>query len=57
MNEDIFTAIKTDIERKGIYYGEISVTIRYHDGRISTYFITTTERYNCNKNVSKIRQR
>ena len=57
MNEDIFAAIKTDIERKGIYYGEISVSIRYHDGRISTYFITTTERYNCNKYVSEIRQR
>lgn len=57
MNEDIFAAIKTDIERKGIYYGEISVSIRYHDGRISAYFITTTERHNCNKYVSETKQR
>lgn len=51
MNDDVFSEIKQDIERKGIYYGEIIISCQYHDGRISSYSITTTERRNCNKNV------
>lgn len=50
MNEIIFKEIKQDIERKCIYYGEIIISCQYHDGRISSYSITTTERRNCNKN-------
>ncbi|MBO4859768.1 MAG: hypothetical protein J5527_14735 [Treponema sp.] len=51
MNEEIFNEIKEDIRRKGIYYGEIVISCHYHDGRICTYSITTTERRNCNKNA------
>lgn len=51
MNDDVFSEIKQDIERKGIYYGEIIISCQYHDGRISSYSITTTERRNCNKNA------
>lgn len=51
MNDTIFSAIRQDIERKGIYYGEIVISCQYHDGRITAYSITTTERRNCNKNA------
>lgn len=51
MNDQIFNEIKNDIERKGIYYGEIVITCHYHDGRVTAYSITTTERRNCNKNA------
>lgn len=47
MNNTIFSDIKQDIDRKGLYYGEITVRIIYHDGRISSYYVTTTERHNC----------
>lgn len=47
MSEEIFMAIKADIERRGIYYGEISVTLKFHDGRVDFYTVTTTERRNC----------
>ena len=50
MNEAIFNSIRQDIERKSLYYGEIVVTLQYHDGRITSYTITTTERRNCNAN-------
>lgn len=51
MNDRIFNEIKDDIERKVIYYGEIVITCHYHDGRVTAYSITTTERRNCNKNA------
>ena len=51
MNDQIFNEIKNDIERKGIYYGEIVITCHYHDGRVTAYSITTTERRNCNENA------
>ncbi len=51
MNDAVFSEIKQDVERKGIYYGEIIISCQYHDGRISSYSITTTERRNCNKNA------
>ena len=47
MNDNVFAAIKQDIERKGIYYGDINLSLTYHDGRITSYTITTTERRNC----------
>lgn len=47
MNDNVFAAIKQDIERKGIYYGDIILSLKFHDGRISTYTITTTEKRNC----------
>jgi sulfite exporter TauE/SafE len=47
MNDTVFSAIKQDIERKGIYYGDIVLSLTYHDGRITSYTITTTERRNC----------
>ena len=47
MNDNVFAAIKKDIERKGLYYGEIILSMKFHDGRISTYTITTTEKRNC----------
>jgi hypothetical protein len=50
MNDNIFLSIKNDVERKGIYYGDISITLKYHDGRIAAYTITTTERKNCTGN-------
>lgn len=53
MNDAIFTAIKNDVERKNLYYGEISISLTYHDGRISAHTIQTTERRNCNKNAHK----
>ena len=51
MNDQIFNEIKNDIKRKGIYYGEIVITCHYHDGRVSAYSITRTERRNYNKNA------
>ena len=51
MNDAIFSSIRKDIERKGIYYGEIVISCQYHDGHITAYSITTTERKNCNKNA------
>lgn len=48
MNESIFSAIRQDIERKSLYYGEIVLSLQYHDGRITSYTITTSERRNCN---------
>lgn len=51
MNDNIFLSIKKDVERKGIYYGDISITLKYHDGRIAAYSITTTEWKNCNVNA------
>jgi len=53
MNDEVFAAIKEDINHKGLYYGEIAITLTYHDGRISAYTIQTTERRNCNKNAHK----
>lgn len=47
MNDNVFAAIKQDIERKGIYYGDIVLSLTYHDGRVTSYTITTTERRNC----------
>lgn len=52
MNDAVFSEIKQDVERKGIYYGEKIISCQYHDGRISSYSITTTERRNCNKKPS-----
>lgn len=49
MNDNVFAAIKQDIERKGIYYGDIVLSLTYHDGRITSYTITTSERRNCDK--------
>lgn len=50
MNDSIFSAIRQDIERKSLYYGEIVLSLQYHDGRVTAYTITTTERRNCNVN-------
>ena len=50
MNDSTFNAIRQDIERKSLYYGEIALSLQYHDGRITAYTITTTERRNCNAN-------
>ena len=50
MNDIIFNEIKQSVEKKRIYYGEIIISCQYHDGRIASYSITTTERKNCNKN-------
>ena len=49
MNDNVFAAIKQDIECKGIYYGDIVLSLTYHDGRITSYTITTSERRNCDK--------
>ncbi len=54
MNEDIFNEIRKDVERKGIYYREIIISCKYHDSRIVSYTITTTERRNCNKNAKSV---
>lgn len=52
MNELTLKNIIQDIERKNIYYGEITITCQFHDGRITSYTITTTERRNCNINYA-----
>lgn len=54
MNEDVFVEIKKDVERKGIYFGEIIISCTYHDSRIVSYSITTTERRNCNKKAKSV---
>ena len=48
MNDIIFNSIRQDIERKSLYYGEIVLSLQYHDGRVTAYTITTSERRNCN---------
>lgn len=47
IQEKVLNSIKEDIERKGLYYGEIILSMKFHDGRITTYTITTTEKRNC----------
>ena len=51
MNNSIFFNLKKDVEDKKVKFGEIIITLKYHDGRISAYSITTTERRNCNVNA------
>lgn len=42
--------IKKDIERNHPRYGEITISLIFHDGRITSYTITTSERHNMNQN-------
>ncbi|MEE3434367.1 MAG: hypothetical protein VZQ47_02275 [Treponema sp.] len=50
MNDTIFFNIKKAVENKQVKFGEIAISLKFHDGRIAAYTITTTERKNCNVN-------
>ncbi len=56
IQEKVLNSIKEDIERKGLYYGEIILSMKFHDGRITTYTITTTEKRNCESTDNHFRR-
>jgi len=53
MNDNVFMGIKKAVENKQMKFGEIVISLKFHDGRIAAYSITTTERKNCNVNAKK----
>lgn len=53
MNDNVFNSLRQDVEKKNVRHGEISITLKFHDGRIDFYTLTTTERKNCNTATEK----
>ncbi len=53
MNDNVFMGIKKAVENKQMKFGEIVISLKFHDERIAAYSITTTERKNCNVNAKK----
>ncbi len=52
MNEQILIQILKDINSEGIQFGRCEISITFHDGKPSYYFLTTHRRRNIN-DISK----
>lgn len=46
MSENIFLEALNEVYGKNIQHGECTVTFTYHDGRVTYYTVSTTERHN-----------
>lgn len=53
MNEELLSTLLQKIQREGIRFGTADISFTFHDGKIVSYTISTTQRHNLQTNQVK----